>query len=828
MILLLLILALAYVLASQGLEKRRRAWKSQRTSEVRVHMVDQSREQDPPDPEHSRAEPDESHAAEPTGNVHRSFAPTGRTELSQMITELVGGDEWEKVIGGSWLNKAGVLIFVIGVGLLLHHSFGHLGAIGKIAAGLVIAILMITGGVFLEGNEAYPAYYGRELIGGGWAALYVTTYAAHNIATARIVEDPFLATILLLAVAIGMILHSLYYRSEVVAGLAYFVAFVTLTISATSEFAIIASLPLTISLLLVAHRFRWTGIVVFGLLSNYAALAVVYRGPVESDLITDQATLVIDWLMFEAFDLLNLARRDPESVQSNWSYALFPMNACGFISLSLLYWNDQTPVYLLFSAGALLFFTDTLMRAQLLTPISDSDGASSLPQMMRGYEASLVTSTLLAIAAATNRFSGLRLDPVLIAQAQLLVVAGRQLRLRLPRALGSLILIYPVLRLATIDLPTSTTSSYFLAQSWPVTAVLTAIVLYFNRWYLPDQWKIGFSYAATTLLVLVIDQEVNYGYRGLGWLTLGVFLLQAGVSTEAIDLRIQGYCTSAMGLIALLIPWIIAYPQAAILALGIGCALAYAVALETHSATPTLPEDERSLVHRLALMAGASLVLTLLWRLLPVGLVAAAWALFSLALSASGLRLKEFALRRQGYIVGVLASLRCWQIDFGLDGHYLGLPQGIVSAVVVIATLYATSIVHRRNRQMDEANRPLQRMFEWLDAYGDGFFATLALLLLTALLYNQVPPKALTEAWAMEGLPLLIAGFVWKDRLLRIAGLSVLTVCIIKLFIYDLSNLETLARIFSFMILGLLLLGASYLYARYYKRLQSGASRSAQ
>jgi hypothetical protein len=35
-----------------------------------------------------------------------------RPDISLVVGRLIGEDEWEKVIGGSWLNKLGVLIFV--------------------------------------------------------------------------------------------------------------------------------------------------------------------------------------------------------------------------------------------------------------------------------------------------------------------------------------------------------------------------------------------------------------------------------------------------------------------------------------------------------------------------------------------------------------------------------------------------------------------------------------------------------------------------------------------------------------------------------------------
>jgi uncharacterized membrane protein len=44
--------------------------------------------------------------------------------------------------------------------------------------------------------------------------------------------------------------------------------------------------------------------------------------------------------------------------------------------------------------------------------------------------------------------------------------------------------------------------------------------------------------------------------------------------------------------------------------------------------------------------------------------------------------------------------------------------------------------------------------------------------------------------------------------------------CILKLFVYDLSFLDTLPRIFSFIALGLILVGVSWIYTRFRERVQ--------
>jgi len=95
-----------------------------------------------------------------------------------------------------------------------------------------------------------------------------------------------------------------------------------------------------------------------------------------------------------------------------------------------------------------------------------------------------------------------------------------------------------------------------------------------------------------------------------------------------------------------------------------------------------------------------------------------------------------------------------------------------------------------------------------------------ATLLLAALLYESVSGGLFTVALGLEGLALLGVGFPLRERVLRLQGLALLLACILKLFVYDLRNLETMYRILSFIALGLIMLGVSWIYTRYREQVQ--------
>jgi hypothetical protein len=103
---------------------------------------------------------------------------------------------------------------------------------------------------------------------------------------------------------------------------------------------------------------------------------------------------------------------------------------------------------------------------------------------------------------------------------------------------------------------------------------------------------------------------------------------------------------------------------------------------------------------------------------------------------------------------------------------------------------------------------------------GGGGYISGALFLITAVVYDAVEGRLLTVALGFEGATLLVIGFALRERALRLAGLIIFLLCIAKLFVYDLRELDTLSRIFSFVALGVMLLAASWVYTKFREKLR--------
>jgi hypothetical protein len=134
---------------------------------------------------------------------------------AEAATARVEAAEWESRIGRRWLNVIGIVVLVVGIVLLIGYSLRYLGPPGRIGIGFATGAALLLGGWWLEKLERYHVF-GLGPIGGGWALLYFTAYAAHNVEAARIIDNPVWALPLMVAVAAGMIAHSFRYSSQIV------------------------------------------------------------------------------------------------------------------------------------------------------------------------------------------------------------------------------------------------------------------------------------------------------------------------------------------------------------------------------------------------------------------------------------------------------------------------------------------------------------------------------------------------------------------------------------------------------------------------------------
>ena len=182
--------------------------------------------------------------------------------------------DWEKFIGENLINKIGIAILVIGVGIFVKFAMDKnwIGNVGRVAVGIGVGGILLGFAHWLR--EKYKAF-SSVLIGGGLATLYFTitigfqTYALFSQTVA------FIIMVVITGFAIAM---SLAYKRKEIAILALLGGFGApfMVMSGDGNFAVLFSylLILNVGITVLAWFKNWRILNIIG----YAATALIYGG----------------------------------------------------------------------------------------------------------------------------------------------------------------------------------------------------------------------------------------------------------------------------------------------------------------------------------------------------------------------------------------------------------------------------------------------------------------------------------------------------------------------------------------------------------------------
>jgi hypothetical protein len=408
-----------------------------------------------------------------------------------------------------------------------------------------------------------------------------------------------------------------------------------------------------------------------------------------------------------------------------------------------------------------------------------------------------------------------------------------------------------------------------LARTWEPVAAATAIAFYLNRALRPaDQ---AYGYLAAALAALVAGYEASPTWRGRIWSLMAIGPFAFGWWRRQFDFRLQAYGLGAIGAIATAILFPLPAPS-----LALGAALAYGmVQCALRSGEDRFHEMEREAVRVAGCVLTLSALAALVWRVVPGDWLGLAWLALAYATLEAGLLDQPRDFRRLSYALAILGAGRAivfdWHSRFALaeaavlygfalrarreengrvldvatfpatllllTGLHAVLPWqtlpaawGLIALALVEfdrrslrvqAIVVAAAAFLRASDAPPAQSVPVIVCFvaamlrRPLDSRLRLYFSLLASGLLAVLIYHEVSGSMLTIAWGFEGVALLAAGFPLRDRVLRLSGLLMLAACTGKLFFWDLRNLETLPRILSFIVLGLLLVAVSWVYTRF-------------
>jgi len=670
----------------------------------------------------------------------------------------------EEVLGTNWLFKLGIIIFVLGIAFFLAYELKTFGPAGKVLVGYAASAIMLGAGIWFERGDRYRIL-ARAGIGGGWALLFFTTYAMYHVPAARVLSSQATDLVLMLAVAALMVWHTLRYRSQTVTGVAFLLAFLTVTISHSNVYSLSAGAVLAAGLVVIVARMQWFELELFGILASYLNHYLWLRPIIEpmqghrhpfAEFPASVSILALYWLVFR---ISYVFRKPSDERQEHISTAAALLNT-SFL-LGLLKYQSTHPEWAFWALLAIGAIETAL---------------GQLPMVRRRRNAVIVLSTLgviLLIAAFPFRYSGTRLSVVWLLEAEALLLIGVWTGEVVFRRLGSLATLMVAGQMISVDAVRiyGMRSDDADLHSYPRIAILfavAAVVFYANAHWVFRRWEELFqvefdrrlmqrlSYVAAIMALIGAWIAFPEASTAVAWSALGWLLALSGRYFAIPELAYQANTLAIAAVIRLLIINLDATTHYHGLTLRLITISLVAILLYITSRWSWAVKDADNLQYlsKGAYTWTASFLLALLawYELLPIG-VAVAWAVGGLVLFELGLGRKSLALRLQGYTALAASFVRIFFVNLNASGNPGEVSPRFYTVVpLALAFFYGYWRLHENEIGLSAIERKLKV---------EDFCCYLGTITFAALMRFELQADWVAAAWAALAFALL--AIAWRS-----------------------------------------------------------------
>jgi hypothetical protein len=700
------------------------------------------------------------------------FAPRfGLTpeELSPSSPPATPAPSLEERLGANWLNKLGIVILVVGVTFFLAYQLRTLGPLGKTIVGFAVSATLLIGCILLQRRKKYQIF-ARAGIGGGWALTFFVAYAMYHVEATHVLSSQTTDLVLMMFVAVGMIWHSLHYKSQVVTSLAFLLAFCTVGISHVTVFSLVAGLLLAAGLVYVTSREHWYELELAGLVSVYLNHFLWLQrvlpdggrpGHPFPEFFASAGLLLLYWLIFRVAYVLRSPRSSREESTSS---ATAVLNAAGL--LSLLKYQSAHPEWAFW--GLLALGTAEMLFA--------------LYARRRFRTAFIVLSSIASVfllAAVPFRFSGSNWSIFWLLEAEVLFLTGLRMKEVTFRRLGLIAGFAAAIQLAFADVYPiislrQTQSDVHRHLAISIALICGAILFWFNSQLVPRRWveiresKVERSALAVMsylgLLAAMAALWVFFpGSLTVVWMLLAVVLCFAAEKLASSDLAFQADTLAASAflritLINLFIPshWGFLSQRAVTVAL---CAALFYLCTRRKSGSDILHAAYIPVAYSWA----ASILLGLLawYELRPVS-VAVGWGVLGLILFEIGMVRRSSYLRQQGYVLLAASFIRIFFVNLSAGDSHLLSPRTYTVIPLIAAYFWVYQRLHA-DAESTQLDRAIASGAAWL-----GTVAT------AALAYFEFSPEWVVVVWSVMVLLLALCAWLLDRRIFLAQSLALL------------------------------------------------------
>jgi len=508
--------------------------------------------------------------------------------------------------------------------------------------------------------------------------------------------------ILMLAVAAAMVVHTLRYRSQVVTGLAFLLAFLTVTISHSNVYSLSAGAVLAAALVAIVLRMQWFELEVFGILASYLNHYLWLRPIIEPmhgkhhpfpEFAASAGILGLYWVIYRlSYVFRKPAPDSPQQERVSTAAAL--LNTA--LLLALFKYQSAHPEWAFWALLA-IGSVETLL--------------GQLPVTRRRRTAVIVLSTLgvvLLVAACPFRYSGMRLSVLWLVEAEALLLIGvwtKEIVFRRLGILGTILASGQIIAVDAAEIFGRRMDGADLRPDFRV-AILLAVasaLAYFNVYWVLKRYPDLFaheidrrvmrrmSYAGAVLLLIAAWAAFPESWTSVAWSALGLALAllarRMSVATAESsetgiqELYLQANFFALLSVVRVLVINLEATAKYHGLTLRLLTVAAVSALLYVTSRWSGDFDRVRGVTFRKRLYShgqlasaaytwSASFLLALLawYELRPVG-VADAWMVAGLVLFELGLEWKKLALRLQAYAAFAAAFLRIFFVNLNAAGN---------------------------------------------------------------------------------------------------------------------------------------------------------------
>jgi hypothetical protein len=677
----------------------------------------------------------------------------------------------EELLGMNLFAKIGIVMLVLGFAFLGQYAFTAMDPGARVALIYAAGAVMLGAGIRFESKDRYRLV-ARAGIGGGWAMLFFTTYAMNHVSAMAVLGSDIIDCILMLIVAAGMVAHTLRYRSQVVTGLAFLLAFSTVALSQDSIYALAAGVILAIGIASIALRMGWFELEAFGITASYANhfywLYKLYPDGFAGRHFPEfWASVMILLCYWAIFRVSYIARKikSPRDEKISTVSALLNTILLGAV-MKFQSTHPEMAFYALLGLGAVEF------------------ALGQLPVTRRrrvAFTLLTIIGSILIFAAVPFKFSGNNIALFWMIAAEVLLAAGivqKEVLFRRIGLLGGVVtgLLVGYEASGIIDLRQHSDAPRIEDGFLLLTC---AALFYFNAQFLRRKWKdlfAGFDKFAAILQGYLGCLTAFLGAWAIftsDWTAIAWAVLMIGTACGVRWLNDRHMLVQSCALavaatvqgLAVDCHFSIQYPNhiaVRYMALPILAAIFYAVAWLLSGV-----EDLRTYQRTSALWIGSLFLALLAWLDVAPAWVAPVWMAFAIALNLFARRLRMNALAYQQHVLVVAVTLQLFFENLFASGardRYLPILSCAAAYYAISRFCTLREAVHRH--QMAWAHT-------WI-----------ATALLAALAWHESPQPWLAPIWAVFALTLVLTDRIftveelpWQAYLLALLAVIQTVAC---------------------------------------------------